>query len=129
YDPRDPEALRHLAEDADVVLLQGWVLARNPLLRTAGARLVVDLYDPFPLEHLAMGEVEDQPRWLASWDEVLGTLLDQVRLGDFFLCASERQRDFWLGMLLALNRLNAGTYGDDPSLRALIDVVPFGVST
>jgi glycosyltransferase involved in cell wall biosynthesis len=128
YDPRDRQAFRDLAGEVDVVVLQGWVLARNPLLRTAGARLVVDLYDPFPLEHLAMGEVEDQPRWLTPWDDVLGTLLEQVRLGDFFLCASERQRDFWLGMLLALNRVNADTYGQDPSLRSLVDVVAFGVA-
>jgi glycosyltransferase involved in cell wall biosynthesis/FtsZ-binding cell division protein ZapB len=48
-------------------------------------------------------------------------------IGDFFICASERQRDFWLGVLLASGRVNTVTYAQDPTLRTLIDVVPFGI--
>jgi glycosyltransferase involved in cell wall biosynthesis len=58
---------------------------------------------------------------------VLSSILDQIRIGDFFLCASERQRDFWLGMLSALGRVSPVTYRDDPALRRLIDLVPFGI--
>jgi glycosyltransferase involved in cell wall biosynthesis len=43
------------------------------------------------------------------------------------VCASERQRDYWLGWLEALGRINPRTHGADPALRGLIDVVPFGV--
>ncbi len=46
--------------------------------------------------------------------------------GDFFLCASEKQRDFWLGSSRRLGRVNPRVYDDDESLRSLIDVVPFG---
>jgi glycosyltransferase involved in cell wall biosynthesis len=53
---------------------------------------------------------------------------DSLLRGDFFLCASERQRDFWLGSLSSLGRVNAKTYDEDASLRRLIDVVPFGIS-
>jgi glycosyltransferase involved in cell wall biosynthesis len=51
----------------------------------------------------------------------------QARVGDFYICASERQRDFWLGALLANQRINTCTYAQDPTLRALVDVVPFGI--
>jgi glycosyltransferase involved in cell wall biosynthesis len=54
-------------------------------------------------------------------------LAEQLRDGDFFLCASERQRDYWLGALSALHRVNPTTYDDDSSLRSLIDVVAFGI--
>ena len=54
-------------------------------------------------------------------------LHDQVRAGDFFLCASERQRDYWLGYLNALGQVNPATHAADPTLRDLIDVVPFGI--
>jgi hypothetical protein len=47
--------------------------------------------------------------------------------GDFLVCASEKQRDFWLGHLAALGRLNTRTYDDDSTLRSLIDVAPFGI--
>src|SRR5206468_11661898 len=43
------------------------------------------------------------------------------------VCASEKQRDYWLGMLAANNRINPHEYDADPTMRDLIDVVPFGV--
>jgi glycosyltransferase involved in cell wall biosynthesis len=55
------------------------------------------------------------------------TLNEQLLRGDFFLCASDKQRDLWLGHLASLGRVNARTYDDDESLRRLIDVVPFGI--
>jgi len=57
----------------------------------------------------------------------LDVLNDQLKAGDFFICASERQRDFWIGMLLALGRVNPHTYDDDETLHKLIAVVPFGI--
>ncbi len=50
-----------------------------------------------------------------------------LRRGDFFTCASERQRDFWLGSLGALGRVNPYTYEADPLLSRLVSVVPFGL--
>jgi glycosyltransferase involved in cell wall biosynthesis len=44
------------------------------------------------------------------------------------MCASEKQRDFWLGSLASAGRLNPRVYDEDESLRSLIDVVPFGLS-
>ena len=55
---------------------------------------------------------------------VLNTVLDEC---DFFVCASERQRDYWLGMLAGRHRLTQAQYATDPTLRHLIDVVPFGL--
>ena len=52
---------------------------------------------------------------------------EQLARGDFFVCASDKQRDLWLGFLAALGRVNPKTYGDDPTLRRLVDVVPFGL--
>ena len=109
------------------MLLQGWVLERVPALADSGARIVVDLYDPFGLELLMLIESEPAARREAAQANALRALHDQLRAGDFFLCASERQRDYWLGWLEALGRVNPRTHGADPDLRGLIDVVPFGV--
>jgi glycosyltransferase involved in cell wall biosynthesis len=43
------------------------------------------------------------------------------------ICASEKQRDYYLGVLSALGRVNPYTHADDASLRRLIDVVPIGL--
>jgi glycosyltransferase involved in cell wall biosynthesis len=118
---------RALAARHDVVVVQGWVLERAPGIAGTGARLVVDLYDPFALELLML--LEDRPlaeREVAQAN-ALRALREQMRAGDFFLCASERQRDYWLGWLEACGRVSPRTHAADPSLRALLDVVPFGV--
>ncbi|HET9050803.1 MAG TPA: glycosyltransferase family 4 protein [Candidatus Dormibacteraeota bacterium] len=115
-----------LAAGADVVVGQGWPLERWPVLRRA-ATLVVDLYDPYHLE----GLVADSALPLAARRERhrgrMAALTAQLREGDLFLCAGDRQRDMWLGALSALGRVNADTYADDPTLRRLVDSVPFGV--
>ena len=51
----------------------------------------------------------------------------QISIGDFFICASEKQRSFWLGMLNAMGRINPYSYDDDNTLKKLIEVVPFGI--
>jgi glycosyltransferase involved in cell wall biosynthesis len=122
------ENIESLARRHDVVVLQGWVLDRYPLLRSCGARLVIDLYDPFPLEELLLVERLPLDAQVAQQRNAVRAVNDQVREGDFFLCASERQRDYWLGWLTAMQRVNPHVYQQDPALRRLIDVVPFGVS-
>lgn len=134
FDPNAATSLRRLAEQADVIVVQGFMLARFPFLGTIGARLVVDLYCPFTIEHLQMKTASLGPGDAVAFEEfaheaaaVLDVQNDQLGEGDFFLCASERQRDFWLGALHTAGRVNARTYADDETLRALVDVVPFGL--
>ncbi|WP_298460445.1 glycosyltransferase [uncultured Cellulomonas sp.] len=122
-----PERLRGIAEGQDVVVVQGFTLAKNPWLADLGARVVVDLYDPIHLEILEMARQETARRRTEMLQASVRALQVQARAGDFFLAASERQRDFWLGHLAAWGRVNDATYRQDPTLRALIDVAPFGI--
>ncbi len=124
---RNKRRLRELAGRADVIVFQGFILHNYPFLAELGVPLVVDIYDPFVLENMQIHSHEtmwERERIHASDITVLNS---QLWRGDFFLCASEKQRDFWLGMLAALNRVNPYTYDDDETLRTLIDVVPFGL--
>jgi glycosyltransferase involved in cell wall biosynthesis len=127
YDLEDPQSLDAALVRAAVVVLCGDVLQRFPALRDSQLPLVVDGYDPHTLETLALfaGAPEQEALHLAR-EQVLEL---QCRAGDFFLCASERQRDWWLGLLEATGRVNVHTYGQDPSLRRLVDTVPFGLPT
>jgi glycosyltransferase involved in cell wall biosynthesis len=50
-----------------------------------------------------------------------------LRAADFYICANDRQRDFWLGALAANGRVSPVGYAADPTMRGLIDVVPFGI--
>jgi len=120
--------LKELEQWADVIIFQGGFLEVNPWLKKSRKTLVVDIYDPFHLEQLEQGrELGERDRHFAVMNSV-HTLNEQLRRGDFFLCASDKQRDFWLGQLAGVGRLNPLTYDDDESMRSLITVVPFGVA-
>ena len=187
YSFDDVSGLRRLAEQADVLLVQGFTLARFPFLEQLGIPIAVDLYCPFTLEHLEMtryrgtgaggqgltdvtthrnqgreaggpgltdvtshetrgtsrasgfgrqasradtharDESHDLEQVSKEAADILAVQNDQLRDGDFFICASERQRDFWIGALHTAGRINPLTYAADPTLRKLVDVVPFGL--
>lgn len=112
---------------ADVVVVYGYLLYRFRQLPASGKPLVVDIYDVFFLENLhhhRRASPADQNRTAV---QDLALVNYELRVGDFYVCASERQRDYWLGMLAANGRLNPTTYGEDRTFRSLIDVVPFGL--
>lgn len=127
YGSKAGRGLRELAAEHDVLVVQGFVLHLFPYLAQQGKPLVVDLYDPFTLENLHVFAHDPMEERSAVHESHLGVLNAQLRAGDFFLCASEKQRDYWLGMLAANNRINPLQYDADPTLRHLIDVVPFGI--
>ncbi|MFQ5578335.1 MAG: glycosyltransferase family 4 protein [Anaerolineae bacterium] len=125
----DPAQIQTLLESADVVLTTGYMLRKYPLLKTIPQPLGITLSHSFVLENLQQFSGRaPRERWAIFRDNA-AALTDLLVAGDFFVCNSERQRDYWLGMLSALGRLNPATFSDDPSLRRLIDVAPFGIPT
>ena len=123
----DDRDMTRLVEQSEVIVMQGNLMAQHPVLRSTDRIVVVDIYDPFHLEVLEQSRgMEPMQRRFAtrSSKEVVN---EQLMRGDFFVCASDKQRDFWLGQLTAVGRINPATYDERTNLRALIDVVPFGV--
>ncbi|WP_081841393.1 glycosyltransferase family 4 protein [Alicyclobacillus macrosporangiidus] len=120
-------SLALLLSCADTFIIQNPELLRYGEVRNPPIPLVVDLYDPFILENLEVYKDLDMRSRIGLHRADLKKLLDLISIGDYFICASERQRFFWLGILSALNRICPSTYDDDPSGRSLIGVVPFGI--
>ena len=121
------EDLERLHAWADVLIVQGFVFEGRPFLASSKKVIVVDLYDPLHLEQLELFRgLPDVLRGDAVRRAVLELNLQLVR-GDFFLCASVKQRDFWLGQMSALGRINPPNYDEDATLRSLIAEVPFGL--
>ena len=126
YERATGEGLRPHLQQSDAVVVAGYLLRHYPFLRQ-GPPLVVDLYDPFILENLEIHKAQPLAEQQALHRVDLAVLNEQLKAGDFFLCASEQQRDFWLGMLAANGRVNPQTLRDDANLRRLIAVVAFGL--
>ena len=90
--------------------------------------LIIDLYAPWILEKLEHARIDAEVGEPNRADDV-AILNRLLSLGDAFICASERQRDFWLGALAVAGRLETEQARHDPELRELIDVVPFGLAS
>lgn len=126
--PGDNAKFSPLEDWADVIIFQGHAMLVFDQLMSTKKILVVDIYDPMHLEQLEQARELPLGQWSQQVSEATEVLNDQLRRGDFFICASERQRLFWLGQLAGLGRLNPLTYKHDPDLRGLLDVAPFGLS-
>ncbi|MBO9336281.1 MAG: glycosyltransferase family 4 protein [Roseiflexus sp.] len=112
---------------ADVVLANGFLLEWHPELADVRQPLILDMYDPTLLENIelfrnaSLSERRDRAR------RDIDLLNRQLAAGDLFLCATERQRDLYLGALMAAGRITPERVDADPLLRNLVVVVPFGL--
>jgi glycosyltransferase involved in cell wall biosynthesis len=102
--------------------VQGHV-ANSLFLHAPPLPTVVDLYDPFIIENLHY--YNDRGPEVFQHDHY--TLMTSIARGDFFLCASEAQRLFYLGVMLASGRFNPILFDEDPRLESLVALAPFGV--
>lgn len=118
----NPETLLAVSHAADAAVVQGHV-ANAFFQQAAPIPTVVDLYDPYIIENLHY--FAERGAQVFQHDHF--TLMSSLVRGDFFLCASEAQRLFYLGAMLAAGRLNPALFESDPELESLIAVAPFGV--
>lgn len=125
--PGDEKAFSAWESWADVIVFQGHALDLFDSLRRSTKRLIVDIYDPMHIEQLEQSRHLPDAQWADMVSDAGTSISGQLVRGDFFLCASTRQRHFYLGQLTTLGRVTPAAYRDDPHLSRLIDVVPFGL--
>lgn len=121
-------SLREATDWADVIVFQGFLLEGAPWLKESSKILVADVYDPMHLEQLEQAKDLGEEGRRHSIRETTRVLNEQLRRADYVLCASDKQRDFWLGQLAGQGRVNAAVYDEDGTLDSLIGVVPFGIA-
>lgn len=123
----DPRTLRALTDWADVIVFQGFLLESAPWLMDSDKVIVADIYDPMHLEQLEQARDQGPKGRKESIEGVTDVLNRQISRADRFLCASDKQRQFWLGQLAALGRLNANVLGTGKAPEDLISICPFGL--
>ena len=112
---------------ADVLLFDGNLLAEFSQLATCGKPLILEATYPYSFETLHQFSDHPRAQQMANFRAKLEITRQVGSAGDFFFCANQRQRDYWLGVLDVLGRINPDTYGADGTLYQLIDTVPFGL--
>jgi hypothetical protein len=120
--PFERGRLAALLADCHGAVAQGQ-LANDLVLEAPALPVAIDLYDPWLIENFAYRETLG----LDPYRNDHATWVLQMSRGDFFLCSSEEQRNFYLGFLAALGRVNPERIAGDPDLATLIAPVPFGV--
>ncbi len=121
------ETLLTLIEEHDIIVAQVLPFPILPDGILDDKYFIVDLYCPWlieNLEHYRMEEKKD-PAWQSHDLETMSALFSH---GDFFVCAGDAQRAYWLGALSLFGRLTEAVYARDRDGKALIDIVPFGMS-
>jgi glycosyltransferase involved in cell wall biosynthesis len=127
FETDDPRPLRDLFRDADVVIMR----PPNPVvggwLRASKARIVFDLCDPLPLDILEAQASAPRERRLLWHTVALDHFLAALHTGHHFICSGRRQRDLYLGALLASRLIHPAAYAADPTFRSFVERVPFGI--
>jgi glycosyltransferase involved in cell wall biosynthesis len=123
----DFDALVEAAARHDVVVAQELPPTLLGRLSRQPVRIALDLYNPIVMEVLE-AVTDERPRVQRRIQELVGMrALAQCAVADFIVCASERQRDLWLGAMAVHGLVDLDAYRRDPTLRSVIDVVPFGI--
>jgi glycosyltransferase involved in cell wall biosynthesis len=127
YDPRNPRELIPEIEAADAIFTAPVFPVLVPALRRARARVIFDLLTPEPFENLEYLADASPLRRRAMLTLVIDRVAEALHAGHHAVCAGEKQRDLWIGTMLAERLITPTRYDADPSLRETLDLVPFGV--
>ena len=124
YSAGSPRELAPTVVAADaIVALPPWPPLMRLLARSR-ARLVFDMSDPqlFPT---LLGFQGRKRELLAAMS--IDRPMQAFRIGHHFTVGNERQRDLWIGALIAERLLQPELFDRDPSLRSVIDTVSTGI--
>lgn len=126
FDTTKTELLRY-ASCSRLLLVQGSVLNAVPELCRLDVPVAVDLVCPGLLEALdSLNPTRSTPATdiVSRLLQILVNTRISLLRGDYFFCGSDKQRDWWLGHLAILGRLNHIAY---PSIPDRFVIVPFGI--
>jgi glycosyltransferase involved in cell wall biosynthesis len=110
----------------DAVFTRGLNIIRSKKLLKHDIPMIFDLLCPFFFENLE-ADKNSRANFESSVKDNIELINKLASRGDFFVCANENQRDFWLSALYRQKRITIDLYNEDPSLNNLIDLVPFGL--
>ena len=123
----DFDVLHGAMRSHDVVVAQQLPAQLLRYVAKLPIRYVADLYNPLVVELLEAIADAGAPREDALVRRFTKVVWAQCAVADFIVCASETQRDLWIGGLGLSGLIDLGAYRRDRTFRAFVDVVPFGL--
>jgi glycosyltransferase involved in cell wall biosynthesis len=121
-------SLPRLLFDHDIIIANDFPLVA--MLAFPFRTFVLDYYTIYFIEWLdlsrevVLGSDNHRRAWLGGRRRRIGAELVQA---DFILTANDRQKDYYVGALIALGLIDPVTYDFDPGLHNLIEPAPHGI--
>lgn len=112
----------------DVVVTQEITHALALQARKKNIKLILDAYDPQPLEFLEIFKLSDKAIRNHKQNQITNTINFSFHMADAVICASEKQKDLWMGLMMGQKKITPALYDQDPSLHHFIGLVPFGLN-
>lgn len=126
---RDGNIFKYIKElqQSDIIINQPSRFRYLFLARLFRKKIIIDLYDPTDIENLEMYKQMNgfKAKMIRMYSKM--RLMYALKVGDYFVCANETQRDYWIGYLQAVGRVTMGEYNRDNKLKHIIGYLPFGV--
>lgn len=118
---------RKLFKKVDVIITMIITHAMALAAKMNGVKIILDAYDPLPLELLEI--YKDSPMTYRQNEQkrVTEVFNFSFRMADAVICANENQRDLWTGLMLALKKITPQMYDTDTTLKNNLGIVPFGL--
>jgi len=128
FDPRPSSFdLMKKVVNLDVVIAQSLYPPLLYKLKKRGIKFIADLYDPLLIEVLECTK-DDNYRWRQSiFDFIFCSLVLEISAANHILCASERQKDYYVGVLSGRKILTPKFHDASPNLENFITLAPFGL--
>lgn len=122
----DPLCKKHF-QQADVLIAQRLTFPLAAAAKYHKLKIIIDAYVPGPLELLEHFKADSNPERHGKILSETSNIILSFKMADGILCASEKQRELWLGFLLGQKLIPPSLYDQDPTLRDFLAVVPFGL--
>lgn len=124
---KDPEFIPSITQ-AQVIISQQITPQLKYYAKKNGTKLILDAYCPMTLEILEqLNHIPAEKKELY----ILRSMHSQrfsFKMADGVICASDKQKDLWLGLLSTLPELSKH-HKKDSTLNQFLDVVPYGLSS
>lgn len=120
--------LKNYVKQADVLIAQRLTFPLAVLAKRYGVKIIIDAYAPGPLELLEHFKEKGRPLRDQKVQSEISTLVFSFKMADAILCAHHKQKDLWLGFLLALKKIPFDLYDREGDFHSFLLTVPFGLS-
>lgn len=126
----DPQNFTADFDAADIIFAQWLSPEMIDYAKANGKFLVFDLYAPVPIEYLASLEFSTGPISAQKddeWGAIIAMYNRYLSVGDAFTCSHERQRDFWVGYMVASGLIRPSSFSKQHLLDNFL-ICPMGTS-